>query len=608
MCGIVGAVAQRPITSILVEGLKRLAYRGYDSAGVAVITPHSNQIDTLRIAGKVVQLEATLHQEPMPGSIGIAHTRWATHGQPSVANAHPHISKNNIAIVHNGIIENHEALRVELQQAGYTFTSETDTEVIVHLIQFYYSQTHDIPQAITQAVARLIGAYALGIITSEQPDTLYAIRHGSPLVVGLGINEHFIASDPLALAPVTQRVIYLQDGDLAIITHDQLSLLDHNRQPVQRPIHESTGVVEATSKGDFRHFMLKEIYEQPASLQDTLGPIGHGTRVSAEHFGPRAKAIFKQTQRIRFVACGTSYHAALVAKHWIETLAQIPCQVEISSEFRYGDPVVEQNTLLVALSQSGETADTLAALRHAKSTGHLATLGICNVAESSLMREADLTFLMHAGPEIGVAATKTFTAQLCALLQLALALCDTYTETHDEILSALNHLPQLFLDLLQLDKDIKRIAQRFDDKQHALFLARHINVPIAHEGALKLKEISYINAQAYAAGELKHGPLALVDPHLPIIVLAPHDKLASKLAANIEEIKSRHGQLIIFAEQTLNWQSDAQSTVINMPHTHTLLTPFIYTVPLQLLAYHVAVIKGTDVDQPRNLAKSVTVE
>ena len=602
MCGIVGAIAERNITPILLEGLRRLEYRGYDSAGVAVFDRDHQQIERVRVLGKIANLESALTSHPLHGALGIAHTRWATHGEPSERNAHPHFSKKTVAVVHNGIIENYLSLQQRLIAAGFEFHSETDTEVICHLIHYHLQQTQDHQQAIRLALKELQGAYALGIIFEDKPDTLFATRQGSPLVIGVGIGEHFIASDQIALLPVTQRFIDLEENELALLTRDQVIIENAAGETVNRDIKISTASLDATSKGDFRHYMQKEIFEQPRALSATL---------TNPSFGTKAETILPTIKRVHIVACGTSYHAGLVAKYWIEAMAGLPCQTEIASEFRYRQNVVEENTLFVALSQSGETADTLAALRKAKQTKFAATLAICNVAHSSLAREADLLFVTKAGTEIGVAATKTFTAQLTALLLLTRALgqLNQLDPESDKILQDdLQHLPKLTQQLLTLDKQIEKLAEQFIDKHQALFLGRGKYHAIALEGALKLKEISYMHAEAYPAGELKHGPLALVDNDMPVIVLAPNNQLFDKLASNIKEVEARGGHLYVFADETLSWHTSDNLTVIKLPQAPDNIAPIVYTIPLQLLAYHIAVLKGTDVDQPRNLAKSVTVE
>lgn len=610
MCGIVGAVAQRDVAALLVEGLKRLEYRGYDSAGIAVIRTDDTEIQRVRVVGKVAVLVESLQQQPLAGRIGIAHTRWATHGQPTTINAHPHCSSNQIVVVHNGIIENHEALRKQLRSAGYAFETETDTEVVGHLVHYYLQQGVDTLTAIRQTHQQLKGAYALGIMNKALPDRFYAVRHGCPLVLGIGIGENFIASDMLALLPVTQRFVFLEEDDIVEITALDYTLYDQTAQPVERAIHHSEETANATTKGRYRHFMLKEIFEQPRALVETID--GHivDDHLVRTMFGHRAEKILPQIKRVHIVACGTSYHAGLVAAYWLESIAGIACQVEVASEYRYRDVVVSPDTLLLTLSQSGETADTLAALRQAKHSHYLATAAICNVAHSSLVRETDLVFLTRAGAEIGVAATKTFTAQLTTLLMLTLLLAQEKAPTEHmlENLQALQQLPQCAQQILTLDQHIKRISKHFANKRHALFLGRGELFPIALEGALKLKEISYIHAEAYPAGELKHGPLALVDEDMPVVVVAPYNRHVEKLESNIQEVKTRGGQLYVFADERLQLEANPQMHVVTIPAMPELLTPIIYTIPLQLLAYHIAVLKGTDVDQPRNLAKSVTVE
>ena len=610
MCGIVGAIAERNVAQILLEGLKRLEYRGYDSAGLAIINPNSHAIECLRAAGKISHLQKELKTTPLRGANGIAHTRWATHGKPSPENAHPHTSgDNDIAIVHNGIIENHELLRKQLQSKGYHFTSDTDTEVIVHLLHFYNEQEQDFIKAIQHTTKDLVGAYALGVISTATPNTLFAIRKGSPLVIGVGIEEHFIASDPLALLPVTQQFIYLEDGDVAELTTENLTIFNEDHKPVTRPTYTSEVDFDTTSKGHYRHYMQKEIFEQQQALLDTINGHIYNNEIHTDGFGHDAGKIFPKIENIHICACGTSYHAGMVASYWLESIAKIPTQVEIASEFRYRQPVVQPNTLFVALSQSGETADTLSALRTAKERGYAATLSICNVPESSLARETDLLFLTRAGTEVGVAATKTFTAQLVALLLLTI--CFKQIRAPHEVSSlveTLNLLPKLSQETLELDKAIKKISQYFAHKENALFLGRGALYPIALEGALKLKEISYVHAEAYPAGELKHGPLALIDKDMPTIVIAPNDALIEKLESNVQEVQARQGEIFLFIDETVDWRPEEGTHVIQVPATPNLIAPIVYTIPLQLLAYHVAVLKGTDVDQPRNLAKSVTVE
>ncbi|MBF7728894.1 glutamine--fructose-6-phosphate transaminase (isomerizing) [Pseudomonas sp. N040] len=611
MCGIVGAVAERPITPILVEGLKRLEYRGYDSAGVAVISP-SGVLERCRRSGKVSELAQALQGAPLEGRVGIAHTRWATHGAPCERNAHPHFSGAELAVVHNGIIENHEALRERLSGLGYVFSSDTDTETIVHLLHLKLKEHPELADALKAAVAELHGAYGLAVISSAQPDRLLAARSGSPLVIGLGLGENFLASDQLALRQVTDRFIYLEEGDIAEIRRDGLQIWDVTGAPVQRePVQYHEGA-EAADKGTFRHFMLKEIHEQPSVVQRTLeGRLG-ADHVLVQAFGAQAAELFARVRNVQIVACGTSYHAGMVARYWLEALAGIPCQIEVASEFRYRKVVVQPDSLFVSISQSGETADTLAALRNAKALGFLSSLAICNVGTSSLVRESDLTLLTQAGPEIGVASTKAFTTQLVALLLLTLALgqvrgsLDKAVEA--ELVEELRRLPTHLGEALAMDKKVEKVAELFAEKHHTLFLGRGALYPVAMEGALKLKEISYIHAEAYPAGELKHGPLALVDSDMPVVTVAPNNELLEKLKSNLQEVRARGGELIVFADQQAGMGNGAGTHVIGMPHIHDVLAPILYTLPLQLLSYYVAVLKGTDVDQPRNLAKSVTVE
>ncbi len=605
MCGIVGAIANRPVTPILLEGLKRLEYRGYDSAGISVLNP---TLQSLRTQGKVDQLARQLNNTPLTGSLGIAHTRWVTHGEPCERNAHPHHSHDSVAIVHNGIIENYTELKQALVEKGYTFTSDTDSETIAHLLHSLLKTTSDPLQAIQNLRDQLQGAYALGIILKDHPETIFAVRQGSPLVVGVGIEEHFIASDSIALLPVTQRHIFLEEGDIAQLTTTQLTIIDDTGSLTERPIIECDMQAQATSKGHYRHFMQKEMYQQPQTVRDTLAQHWTEGRVQTTAFGPEANDLFKRTQRIRLLACGTSYHAALVASYWIESYANLPCTVDIASEYRYRNTVVEPNTLFIALSQSGETADTLAALSLAQQQSYLATLGICNAATSTLVRETDMHFITQAGTEIGVAATKTFTAQLTALLLLTAALAEHH-DGNTAVLARLSidSLIQAIETTLQLDTSIATLAHHFVEKTSALYIARGSLYPIAMEGALKLKEISYCHADAYPAGELKHGTLALVDNHMPIVILAPHNALFKKMCSNVEEIQARGGEVYVISDDTEFW-SQHNVTLIPMPAIDRLLEPLIYTIPLQLMAYHIAVAKGTDVDQPRNLAKSVTVE
>ncbi len=609
MCGIVGAVAQRDVVEILVEGLRRLEYRGYDSAGVAVINS-SGELQRLRRLGKVKELSDALLTSPTPGGTGIAHTRWATHGEPSERNAHPHLSNSDLAVVHNGIIENHNKLRRELEADGYRFDSDTDTEVIAHLVHQTRKTCSSLLEAVQKSVNKLEGAYGTVLMDREDSDRLVVARSGSPLVIGLGIGENFIASDQLALLPVTRRFIFLEEGDVAEITRTEINIFDKDGQPVKREEHESTASYDAGDKGQYRHFMLKEIYEQPQAVANTLEGRLSDSGVLDETFGNRATELFKKVKHVQIVACGTSYHSAMVARYWMESIAGVSCNVEIASEFRYRKSYVLPNSLVVTISQSGETADTLAALRLAKDLGYLGSLAICNVAGSSLVRESDLAFMTRAGAEIGVASTKAFTTQLVGLAMLVLAI-GKYNGLSDEeqrgMVQALKNLPGKLETTLTLAGQIEALAEEFADKHHALFLGRGEQYPIAMEGALKLKEISYIHAEAYAAGELKHGPLALIDADMPIIVVAPNNDLLEKLKSNVEEVRARGGILYVFADGEANFESDATMRVISLPHTRWL-APILYTIPLQLLSYYVAIIKGTDVDQPRNLAKSVTVE
>ena len=609
MCGIVGAVTQRDTVPILLEGLSRLEYRGYDSAGLAVIA--DNEIHRNRQIGKVSQLKSALRDHPVRGQIGIAHTRWATHGKPSIENAHPHICQNRVAIVHNGIIENHEPLRKKQQQLGYHLNSETDSEVIVNEIVEQMADSTDLLVAVKKTLKQLTGAYALGVIARDNPEQLIACRKGSPLVIGIGIGEYFIASDIAALLPVTQRFIFLEDGDIAELSCEKLTIYNAQDEPVDRPIQESKLNADIVGKGSFRHFMLKEIYEQPQAIEQALaGRIIEG-RLNECSFGHNASEIFNQIKSVQILACGTSYHAGLVARYWFEKLARVPCSVEVASEFRYRYPIIDKDTLIVTLSQSGETADTLAALQEAKRLGATYSLAICNVPESSLVRESDLVMLTNAGPEIGVASTKAFTTQLAVLYLLVIAIgrrFDLDEKLELKILSELMDLPKYITSVLQLDDEIKQLAERFSDKNNALFLGRGSQFPIAMEGALKLKEISYIHAEAYPAGELKHGPLALIDNAMPVITVAPNNSLLEKLRSNIQEVSARGGQLIVFMDEGLSATNDQNMTIIKVTSVVNELAPLVYSIPLQLLAYHVAVLKGTDVDQPRNLAKSVTVE
>lgn len=610
MCGIVGAVAQRDVAEILINGLHRLEYRGYDSAGVAVVDPN-HELHRVRCLGKVKALDEAVAVKPLIGGTGIAHTRWATHGEPSEANAHPHTS-GNFAVVHNGIIENHEELRELLKSRGYVFNSQTDTEVIAHLVNWEMRTASNLLEAVQKTVKQLTGAYGMVVLDREHPEHLVAARSGSPLVIGLGIGENFLASDQLALLSVTRRFIYLEEGDIAEITRRTVDIYDANGQKVEREVHESNLENDAAEKGKFRHFMQKEIYEQPNALINTMeGRILHNN-VIVDAIGNGAAEILEKVEHIQIVACGTSYNAGMTARYWFEALAGVSCDVEIASEFRYRKFVTRPNSLLVTISQSGETADTLAALRLAKEKGYMSALTICNVSSSSLVRESDLAFMTRAGVEVGVASTKAFTTQLAALLMLVTAIGkvkgNISNEQEVEIVKALQSLPAEVEKALAFDKDIEALAEDFAEKNHALFLGRGEFYPIAMEASLKLKEISYIHAEAYAAGELKHGPLALIDADMPVIVVAPNNELLEKVKSNIEEVRARGGQLYVFADKEAGFTPSEGMKIITMPKVNEIIAPIFYTVPMQLLSYHVALIKGTDVDQPRNLAKSVTVE
>jgi len=612
MCGIVGAVAERDIVPILMEGLRRLEYRGYDSAGIAVLNG-SQHLTRLRTVGKVRMLDEVLAHNPTSGRIGIAHTRWATHGVPSERNAHPHISRDGIAIVHNGIIENHEELRSDLERRGYRFESETDTEVIAHRVHFHLQTVHDLFKAVRATVAELEGAYALVVVSEHDPERLILAREGCPVVVGLGIEENFVASDVAALLPVTRRFIFLEEGDVAEVRRTAVRVIDRTGAFVERAVRESELSADAAEKGPFAHYMLKEIHEQPLAVANTLQERVANGRLLEAAFGPAATEVLKRTRNVHIVACGTSYHAGCVARYFIEQIAKLPCAVDIASEYRYRSPLVPPDSLFVTISQSGETADTLAALRLAKQSGYLSQLAICNVPESSLVRESELVMLTRAGPEIGVASTKAFTTQLAALGMLVVALAryrGADPERERGLVSRLIELPSLIEKTLQLDAVIRRLAEeRFASKHHALFLGRGALYPIAMEGALKLKEISYIHAEAYPAGELKHGPLALVDADMPVVAVAPNNDLLEKLKSNLMEVRARGGELIVFADPESGIHPSDGVTVIEMPkHVTYVQAPVVYTIPLQLLAYHAAILRGTDVDQPRNLAKSVTVE
>jgi len=610
MCGIVGGISQREVAAIFLEGLRRLEYRGYDSAGMAVLAA-PGKLRRVRALGKVQRLAEDMARNPLPGRLGIAHTRWATHGEPSERNAHPHVCHDRCAIVHNGIIENHQALREEQTAAGYTFTSATDTEVIVHALYDRIEAGQGLLEAVRDTIRLFEGAYALGALDTRDPDRLIAARYGSPLVIGVGFGENFIASDVFALLAVTQRFIFLEDGDLAEITRDSVRIWDAAGEPVERPIKTSCLHVNTVERGRYRHYMLKEIFEQPRAVGDTLQGRISRSRVLPQAFGNQAERIFTGLKAVTIVACGTSFHAALVARYWIESLVGLPCNVEVASEYRYRKQVVPADALFVTISQSGETADTLAALRMAKQLGYAATLAICNVPESSLVHESDLVFLTQAGPEIGVASTKAFTTQLAALLLLTTVIGRCHgldREFETQCVALLRTLPEKIEAVLALDGTIKKLSEHFAEKHHTLFLGRGDQYPIALEGALKLKEISYIHAEAYPAGELKHGPLALIDEDMPVVAVAPNDKLIEKLKSNLEEVRARGGELFVFADDRITMTEGRGMTVIRIPQAEGLIVPLLFTIPLQLLAYHVAVLKGTDVDQPRNLAKSVTVE
>lgn len=610
MCGIVGAVAQRDVAGILLMGLQSLEYRGYDSAGIATMGS-DGALNRLRRVGKVKQLVDAVDQFGMLGGTGIAHTRWATHGEPNEANAHPHVSSDRIAVVHNGIIENHKELRDRLMSLGYAFASDTDTEVIAHLVDHELKSTDDLFEAVQKSVSQLEGAYGTVIMDRSQPEQLIVARSGSPLVIGYGVGEHFIASDQLALLPVTRRFAFLEEGDVARITRTSVEIVDVDGKAVERDVEESTLSHDASDKGNYRHYMQKEIHEQPVAIQRTLEDRLAAGRVLDSAFGERAEELLKDVEHVQIIACGTSYHAGMTARYWFEDFAGVSCNVEIASEYRYRKSHVRPNSLLVTISQSGETADTLAALRLAKDQGYMTSLTICNVPGSSLTRESDMSYLMKAGAEIGVASTKAFTVQLSALLMLAAAVGHhkgLSAEREQQIAAALQSLPAKIEQVLGMEDAIQALAEDFADKHHSLFLGRGDQYPIAMEGALKLKEISYIHAEAYAAGELKHGPLALIDADMPVIVVAPNNELVEKLQSNVEEVRARGGLMYVFADKDAHFASDQTMTVLEVPHCDPLIAPIIYTIPLQLLSYHVALIKGTDVDQPRNLAKSVTVE
>jgi len=610
MCGIVGGIAKREVNEILLEGLRRLEYRGYDSAGLAVLND-SGQIERCRRMGKVIELENGIKESPFGGNIGIAHTRWATHGKPSQENAHPHMSGERLVIVHNGIIENHEPLRRDLQAEGYEFKSQTDTEVIVHLLHKNLQKISSLTDAVKETIQSLEGAYALGVISADHPGILVAARHGSPLVIGVGSGEHFIASDQLALLQVTDRFIFLNEGDVAELTTDNIHVWDKDNAEVVHDVTQFEHKMGTADKGEYRHYMMKEIFEQPDVIRNCLEGRISKTRLLEQAFGIKAKEVFDQTEAVQIIACGTSYHSGLVAKYWIESLVGIPCQIEVASEYRYRKTVALPNSLFITISQSGETADTLAALRKSKEIGFISSLSICNVPGSSLVRESDLAIMTNAGPEIGVASTKAFTSQLAALLLLTIALGRRHgmvEQVEEEIIAELSKLPELIEKTLDMDEDIKEMANAFAEKHNSLFLGRGAMYPIAMEGALKLKEISYIHAEAYPAGELKHGPLALVDKDMPIVTVAPHNDMLDKLKSNLEEVRARGGELFVFADERANVLPGEGLQVLKLPIVSELMEPILYIIPLQLFSYHVAILKGTDVDQPRNLAKSVTVE
>ncbi|MCW8039122.1 MULTISPECIES: glutamine--fructose-6-phosphate transaminase (isomerizing) [Acinetobacter] len=612
MCGIVGGIAERSITNILIEGLKRLEYRGYDSAGVALI--NGGHVLRERRVGKVANLEQAVNESHIAGSLGIAHTRWATHGKPTENNAHPHVS-GNVAVVHNGIIENYQELKDDLEALGYVFTSQTDTEVVAHLVNDALKSTPSLLEAVRQVVPQLKGAYALGIVHTDHPNELITVREGSPLVIGVGIGENFISSDQLALLPITNRFIYLEEGDIARLTRTSIEVFADGKR-VERPVKELDATVSNASKGEYKHYMLKEIYEQPEAIQQTISQALNGNSLRAD-FLKNAEADFSRIQQVQIIACGTSYHAGMIAKYWFEQLIDVPAQVEIASEFRYRSPVIVGSTLYICISQSGETADTLAALRDTQKRAaakglSISTLTICNVATSSMVRETNHSLLTLAGPEIGVASTKAFTTQLAALILLILKIGQVKNTISAEEIAAITaelwHTPKVILDTLQNNEAILRLSELFKEKQHCLFLGRGTQFPIALEGALKLKEISYIHAEGYAAGELKHGPLALVDNDMPVVILAPQDDMLDKLKSNMEEVQARGGELFVFADVNSGIKGKDRQHVVHVPNISAVLAPIVYSIPVQLLSYHVAVLRGTDVDQPRNLAKSVTVE
>jgi len=611
MCGIVAATAQRDVVPILLAGLHALEYRGYDSAGITVLAPDA--LRRLRTKGKVRELDALYASEPVAGVTGIAHTRWATHGVPSVKNAHPHVSSDRVAVVHNGIIENHEALRAELEAKGYVFSSETDTEVIAHLVDAELRSGKSLLQATLATVNRLEGAYAIAVLSQGQPGNVVGARRGSPLVVGVGIGEHFLGSDVQALLKVTNRFVYLEEGDVVEITRGGYNVYDLQGRPLQRAERETELTADAVERGEYRHYMQKEIFEQPEAIARTLEGRIAGNRILPNILGVDADKLLAQVKQVHIVACGTSYHAGLVARYWLEGLAGIPTMVEVASEYRYRRGVVQPGTLFLAVSQSGETADTLAALREGRERGYIGALAVCNVPESSLVRECDLVLMTRAGPEIGVASTKAFTTQLAALALFMLELARLNGMPNDKyqrLVTELASLPRVAGEALKLDAQIAELAERFVAKHHALFLGRGVNYPVAMEGALKLKEISYIHAEAYPAGELKHGPLALVDEDMPVIVVAPNNQLLEKLKSNLEEVRARGGELFVFADRDVASipRQDGRGAILQVESGGNLMAPAVFTIPLQLLAYHVALLRGTDVDQPRNLAKSVTVE
>ena len=610
MCGIVGAISNRNVDNILMEGLRRLEYRGYDSAGIAII--EKKQINRIRRAGKVKKLQDALDQNVLSGKTGISHTRWATHGIPSENNAHPHLSDPDFALVHNGIIENYNDIKNNLIDRGYKFTSDTDTEAVVHLIHSHFDIQKNLLMAVKATIQELEGAYALAVISTHEPEKIVVARSGCPVVIGIGENENFVASDVAALLMETNEFMFLEEGDVAVVEKENITVIDAEDNEVKRKVTKSRLSSDAAEKGEFEHFMLKEIYEQSRAIANTLDQRISDGKVLQNSFGPQAEEVFNQVEAIHIVACGTSFHAGLIAKYWIESMCRIPCRVEIASEYRYRNPVVIKNTLFVVISQSGETADTLAALRAAKESEYISTLTICNVPESTMVRESDLVMLTKAGPEIGVASTKAFTTQLSALSLLTIVIGRRFgldEEKEKEMVNQLLELPTLIDQILVLDEDIKELAKNFADKHHALFLGRGVQNPVAMEGALKLKEISYIHAEAYAAGELKHGPLALVDEDMPVVAVAPDDQLLEKLRSNLQEVKARGGELYVFSDPRIKFVNDEVTHSMLMPIAiKDFQGPILYSIPLQLLAYHVAVIKGTDIDQPRNLAKSVTVE